>query len=191
MKERMEDANGLAEQNFEERTKSFILRAQQRFEILERKRKRSEGNVKEDLVMEKEFRIKRQADGEDSDLSGATFPTESSNPLDSLLKRVRDQSGRIVKDLKERWNRTVEVLKDGVSQVEESAKEVGQELGKRWDSFKDSTSALRNRTVHFEEFVTAKQGDSKKEVEREEEESPSKGKRLMDRIRGLFSSQDR
>ena len=155
----MEDANGLSEQNFEERTKSFILRAQQRFEILERKRKRSEGKVKEDLVMDKEFRIKRQADGEDSDFSRTTSPTESSNPLDSLLKRVRDQSGKIAKDLKERWNRTVEVLKDGVSQVEESAKEVGQELGKRWDSFKDSASALRNRT---QEFVTTKQeGDSR------------------------------
>ena len=186
----MEDANGLAEQNFEERTKSFILRAQQRFEILERKRKDSEGKVKEDLVMDKEFRIKRQADGEDSDFSGTTSATESSNPLDSLLKRVRDQSEKIAKDLKERWNRTVEVLKDGVSQVQESAKGVGQELGKRWDSFKDSTSALRNRTVHFQEFVTTKQGD-RKEVEREEGETPSKGRRLMDRIRALFSSQDR
>lgn len=185
----MEDANGLTEQNFEERTKSFILRAQQRFEILERKRKRSEGKVNEDLVMDKEFRIKRQAD---SDFSGTTSPTESSNPLDSLLKRVRDQSGEIAKDLKERWNRTVQVWKDGVSQVQESTKEVGQELGKRWDSFKDSTSALRNRTVHFQEFVTTKQGDSRKEVEREEGETPSKGKRLMDRIRGLLSSsQDR
>lgn len=72
---------------------------------------------------------------------------------------------------------------EGVSQVQESAKDVSEDIGKRWNSLKDSASTLRsNSTTSIEEFTTENlQGDSKKE------EKPSKGG-LIDRIRGLIPS---
>lgn len=191
-KERLEDNNGLLEQNFEERTKSFILRAQQRFEILEKKRKINEGKFMEALVLDKEFRIKRQAEREESAFSDNRETTESSNPLKSLIEKLKNQSGKVAKDLRERWgdtwNRTVEVVKDGVSHVQESAKEVGEDFGKRWDLLKDSTSTFMSNKTNIEEFVTRqREGDSSKKGD---EVEPSKGG-LVNRIRGLFSSGSR
>lgn len=183
MKDRLEEANDLSEQNFEERTKSFILRAQQRFELLEKKRKRSEGKVSDDLVWI--GRIKRQVESREESPTSETS-TESSNPLESLFNKVKSQSGKIATDLRETWsetwNKTVEVVSKGVSQIQESAKGVGENLEKRWDTLKDSASKLRsNSTDSIEEFSVETQGDSKKE------EKPIKGG-LIERIRGLFSS---
>lgn len=187
-KERLEVTNGLSEQNFEERTKSFILRAQQRHEILERKRKRSEEKLNDGLVLDKEFRIKRQVEREESAFSETS--TESSNPLETLIMKMRSQSGKAANDLRERWgdtwNRTVQVLKDGVAQVQESAKVVGGDLEKRWDTLKESASTLLNDRTNLPEFVTVKQLESEDSKKEGDKPSPKGG--LVDRIRGLFSS---
>ena len=139
--------------------------------------------------MNEELRIKRQVEREESAFSDNTETTESSNPLDSLFKKLKNQSGKVAKDLRERWgdtwNRTVQVVKEGVSQVQESAKEVGEDLGKRWDSLKDSTSTFISNRTNIEEFVTT-QREGDRSSKKGEGEKPSKGG-LVDRIRGLFS----
>ena len=95
-----------------------------------------------------------------------------------MLEKVKNQSGEIAKNVRESWgdawSKTVQVLKKGASQVQDSVTEVVDNLGKRWDSMTDFTN--------FQEISTAQHDDSDKK-----EETKSKGG-LVFRIRELFSS---